>query len=176
MSGFFLSRVRRNPPDVILSYNNRTRPPQRPCRGSKNRTVIYGSFHDADPDGFRVRRGFLLLRTFRFGGLPFSRIAALSSGLLPRAGGFRARSHTPIDYYDAAPAWQKRRCYDFAACLFARSRSRLSCRHRFLFGAVGFEVQPPCAADSRIARIRGDFPGDDHQARFQAAELHPHGR
>ena len=62
-----------------------------------------------------------------------------------------------------------------AARLPVGAQSRSADRHRLLFGFVGFEVQPACAAYHRFARICGLFPGNDHQAGSQASGVPAYG-
>ena len=47
---------------------------------------------------------------------------------------------------------------------------------RILCSAEYVEIQPPCPAYHRVARIRRLFPRYDDQARRPAAGLYPHGR
>ena len=67
------------------------------------------------------------------------------------------------------------RGFDPAARLPVGAQSRSADRHRLLFGFVGFEVQPACAAYHRFARICGLFPGNDHQAGSQASGVPAYG-
>ena len=69
----------------------------------------------------------------------------------------------------------QRRGFDPAARLPVGAQSRSADRHRLLFGFVGFEVQPACAAYHRFARICGLFPGNDHQAGSQASGVPAYG-
>lgn len=75
-----------------------------------------------------------------------------------------------------APARQKRRRHDPASGLCAGAGPRSARGDRLLFGSAGVEIQPPCPAYHRVARIRRVLPRYDHQAGFQAAQLYPHCR
>ena len=97
-------------------------------------------------------------------------------GLLPRARSFRRGPRPAADRHHAAPARQKRRRHDPASGLCAGAGPRSARGDRLLFGSAGVEIQPPCPAYHRVARVRRVLPRDDHQAGFQAAQLYPHGR
>ena len=96
--------------------------------------------------------------------------------LLPCAGSLRPGACAAADRHHAAPARQERGGHHVAAGLCAGARPRLPGGDRFLLGVAGLEVQPPCAAHPRVARIRRHLPRHHHQARHPAAQLHPHGR
>ena len=100
--------------------------------------------------------------------------AALPPHLLPGAGGLRCRTHPPADRHHAPAARQEPRGLDAPAGLCAGTRPRLPRGDRLLLGLPGLEVQPPGAADPRIARVCLLFSGDDDQVRLETAGLHPH--
>ena len=116
------------------------------------------------------------VRRFRPRGLSLPRPEAFPPCLLPGAGGLRRGARPAADRHHAAPARQECRCHDAPSGLCAGAGSRLPRGDRLLLRGAGLEVQPPRAADSRVARIRRLFPRYDDQARRPAAGLYPHGR
>ena len=113
---------------------------------------------------------------FALGVYPFLELQPFHRAYYRVLGGFRRGPRPAADRHHAAPARQKRRRHDPASGLCAGAGPRSARGDRLLFGSAGVEIQPPCPAYHRVARVRRVLPRDDHQAGFQAAQLYPHGR